>query len=161
VYPETYRFTQQRAFIPFNLPAAGIAAGMVASALLILRCTAVVGGSCPARAQTAIEPNGFGTTLDATNADWASSDTWNEELVGVNATGVWEWDIDPTHLNYTGTSYIRIFDEDELGGGGGAPYQTAASFNSQNAGTPSNRPILRLTLTSGQVIFVNQNGGLM
>lgn len=152
VFPELYRYTEQWAFMPFDLPTAGISAGMVASAQLILRCTATVGGGCHVHLYTAVDPNGFGATLDATHDDWASTETNSESVTFVNATGVFTWDLDPEHLSYTGISYLKLKNDD----GEGAPYQTAALFNSQNAGTPSNRPILRLTLRTGQVIFLQE-----
>lgn len=146
-----YTYTQRRGFIPFDLFAAGIGAGTVESAQLILRCTTVVGGSVPVQLRSAVDPNGFGATLDSTHADWASTQTFTEDTQIVDATGVWTWDVDPAHLSYTGPTYFSLFDEDE---GAGASFQTAAVFNSSEAGTPANRPILRLTLRTGQLIFV-------
>lgn len=145
-----YTYNEDRAFLSFDLPGAGITGG-VDAADLILRCTAVVGGGCTTRVYTAVDPDGWGTTLDATHDDWASTRTNDEGEQLVDATGVYTWPINPEHLSFTDRTYFSLYCVES----GGAPFQVAASFNSQNAGTPSNRPILRLTLSSGKVIYVN------
>lgn len=147
----TYTYNEDRAFLSFDLPAAGVTGGVIA-ADLILRCTTIVGGGCTVRAYTALDPDGWGTTLDATHDDWASTRTNNEYEQAVNATGVYTWPINPAHLSLSARTYFSLYCVESAG----APYQVAASFNSQNAGTPSNRPILRLTLSTGQIIFLQE-----
>ncbi len=141
--------------MPFDLPGAGISAGQVESAELILNCTTVVGGGCDVELLTSTI--GFGATLDAAQADWELDNYMPESTVDVSATGTYTWTLDPNSLSYSGISYLALWDTDE---GIGASFQTAAVFSSVQAGTPSNRPVLRLTLTSGQVIYINQSEGL-
>lgn len=146
-----YTYSQQRGFLPFDLSSFGLSLGRVESAVLILRCTTTVGGGATVQVRTAVDPNGFGATLDATHNDWISTQTYAEETQFVNATGFWQWNIDPAHLDYAGVTYFSLFNEDE---GAGSSFQTSSVFNSREAGTPENRPVLRLTLRTGQLIFV-------
>lgn len=145
-----YTYNQRYGFIPFDLVAAGVAAGTVESAELILRCTTVVGGGQTIWLRSSGDPNGFGATLDATQADWQSSRDFDHDTVVVHSTGVYSFNVDPAGLIYTGLTYFSLFPLEQ----GGAVFNQSASFNSNDAGTPSNRPVLRLTLFSGQVIFV-------
>lgn len=145
-------FTQQRVFLPFDLSSYGLDAGRVESATLILRCASIVGGGCIVRLSSATGASGFGATLDATNADWNSTNTYTEDELAVTSTGTKQWSIDPTHLDYGGVTYLRLKNIDE--GTSGPTWQTSATFNTTNDGTPEWRPLLRLTLRTGQLIFV-------
>lgn len=144
-----YTHTDRHGFLPFDLPGAGVTGGILAADLIVV-CVTVVGGGCPIRLKTAVDPNGFGATLDASHDDWASTTTYDEGYLDVNSTGTYTWAIDPTHLSLTGLSYCR-FSNDEAGTG--APYNKNVQFASTTAA--SNKPILRLTLGGGQVIFIN------
>ena len=145
-----YTLTQQYGFIPFDLAAAGIAAGTVESAALILRCTTIVGGGQDVLLRSSVDPNGFGATLDATNADWKSSRDDTHDLISVTSTGFHTFTVNPAVLSYSGITYFSLYPNLT----GSAPFQKSSAFNAKEAGTPSNRPVLRLTLFSGQVIFV-------
>lgn len=146
-----WAFNLRRAFTSFDLSAAGIAAGTVESAQLILNCTAIVGGSCPVQLMSD-SATGWGTTLDATHDDWISTRANVEDTLVVSSTGSGKtWNVNPNNLSYTGRTWFSLWNTDE---GISAPYQTSATFSTKEAGTPANRPILRLTLRSGQVIFV-------
>jgi hypothetical protein len=146
-----YTYTQRRGFLPFDLSAEGISPDSIESAQLILQCVTLVGGTSSIQLHSAIDPDGFGTTLQATNADWASSDTYLEDTESITSTGQYTWTIDPSHIDTTGVTYFRLRQEGE---GGSAIFFKSATFNSTTAA--SNKPILRLVLASGQVIFVNQ-----
>jgi hypothetical protein len=145
-----FTYNQRRIFMSFDLPGAGVAAGSVVAAQLILNCTVTVGGGCPCQLRSD-KVSGWGTTLDSTHADWASTQTSVEDTVFVAGAGTYTWNVNPANLSFVGRTWFSIWDTDE---GLPAPYQTSATFNSEDAGTPTNRPILRLTLASGQVIFV-------
>lgn len=144
-----YTFNTRRGFLRFDLSGAGISG--IASAQLILVCTSTVGGGGDILLLSAQDPDGFGTTLDATEADFISSNTYEESTVSVTSTGTKTWTIDPAHISVSGITYFRL---SLVGEYGEVPINNGALFNSQNAGTPANRPILRLVLSSGQVILV-------
>jgi hypothetical protein len=146
-----FTYNQKRGFLSFDLPGAGIDPSSVESATLILNCTTVVGGGCPVQLRSAVDPTGWGTTLDATHDDWASTKDVVEGTTVVTATGTQTWSVAPTSLSGTGRTFFSLFNEDE---GLGAPYQTGVTFNSSTAGTVANRPILRLVLRTGQVISI-------
>lgn len=146
-----FTYIQRRGFLPFDLSAEGISPGSIESAQLILQCTILVGSTSHIQLHSAIDPNGFGTTLEAIYDDWASSDTYLEDTVDIGSTGQYTWDIDPSHIDVTGVTYFRLRQQEE---GASAVFFKSVTFSSTTAA--SNKPILRLVLSSGQVIFVNQ-----
>lgn len=149
-----FQYNQRRAFWPFDLTGSGLSAGDVELAELILVCTIIVGGGNDMILTSAIGANGFGALLEATNGDWASTVTNLEDTLLVNATGTYTFSVNPANLDYTGVNYFRLKNAADDGmDSEDAPYQTGASFSSANAS--SNKPILRLTLRSGQVIIIN------
>lgn len=146
-----FTFNQRRAFMPFDLLSTGLSAGDVESADLIFIVQTVTGGGCPARVTSSGNAGGFGATLDATNADWASSDDNLETEIAINATGTYTVPVAVANLDFSGETYYRLMNAEE---GQGAMYDRGFTFSTGSAGTPSNRPILRLTLRTGQLIFV-------
>jgi len=146
----TFTYVQRLAFMGFDLSSSGITLGQVDFAELILRCVATVGGGNTLIVTSASDPNGFGATLSASNADWASTVINSEGTVDVFATGQYIIPVNKANIDFSGVTYYRLMNFNE---GDGAPYQTGATFNSVTA--TSNKPILRLTLFSGQIIYIN------
>lgn len=148
-----YTYNQRRAFLPFNLLATGLSVGDIDTATLIFTVATTTGGGCLARIKSANNTNGFGATLDASNADWSSTAQHTEGDVLVNATGVYSLAVAPANLDFTGTMYYRIMNSEE---GASSTYNQGFTLSSTTAAEP-NRPILRLVTFSGQVIFINAN----
>lgn len=136
-----FQFNQRRAFLSFDLTGSGLSLSLVTGADLILVCESLVGGGCPVRVTSAVDPNGWGLILDATNADWASTDDNVEGIVSVTATGLYTIPVNIMNINFSGVTYYRLMNDEE---GASAAYNQGARFFSRNAGTPSNRPILRI-----------------
>ncbi len=147
-----YQYNSRRGFLSFDLTSEGISPGSIETAELILVCSSIVGGGDTIRLSSATGGSGWGATLDSSQADYISTGTFDESDLAVNSTGTKTWAIDPDHIDATGVTYFRL---KNLSEGQPSPFSTAANFASQDNGTAANRPILRLTLFTGQVIFVN------
>jgi hypothetical protein len=145
-----YTYNTRRGFLAFDLTGLGL--GGIESAQLILVCASVIGGGQTMKLRSALDPNGFGATLDATSGDFTSTLTNDEGDLAITTTGTKTWTVNPANLDNNGVNYFRLqcLLEAEA-----APFSQGATFASQNNGTAANRPKLRLTFFSGQVIFVN------
>ncbi len=135
-----YTFNQKRGFLSFDLTGSGLTVDVVQTVQLILRVSAVTGGGSTFVLRSAIDPNGFGATLDATHDDWASTKTHDEQTMSITNTGVVTWTVDKTHINYGGVTYFSMENTLE---GTPSPYNSGITMNSREAGTPANRPVLR------------------
>ena len=153
-----YTFQTRRGFMSFDLSGEGISPGSIATAELILTATTIVGGGSNIELYTALDPDGFGATLDATEPDFSSSAVDFESALNVTTTGTKTWEVDPDHINATGVTYFCLRHQSEFTE---VPHNTGSLYASQTNATVGSRPILRLTLSSGQVIFVNQTGGIL
>lgn len=145
-----YTYNTRRGFLKFDLTGLGV--GGIEAAQLLLVCATVIGGGQTIKLRSATGGAGFGTTLDATSADFQSTLTYDEGDTAVTSTGLKTWTIDPTHIDTNGVNDFRLqcLLEQEP-----SPFSQGVTFASQENGTVANRPILRLTLTSGQIIFIN------
>lgn len=147
-----YTYNTRRGFLQFDLAAEGISPGSIESAELQLVCASVIGGGETFILRSAIDPSGWSTTLDASSADYQSTISVLEGSLAISTTGTKIWSVAPSSINTAGVTYFRLQVSDEAAV---APASKGATFASQNHGTAANRPILRLTLFTGQVIIVN------
>jgi len=140
-----FTYVQRRGFLSFDLSASGLTLPMISSATLILNCTSLNGGGCTVSVHSAIDPDGWGAALTASNADWKSTATKNEGTVDVFGTGLISVPVDKTNISYTGVTYYRLVNFNE---GEAAPYNTGAIFSAREEGL--NSPVLQLTTLAGQ-----------
>lgn len=145
-----FTYTTTRSFWKVDLSAEGI--GGIESAQLIVVATSITGGGDIIILSSATGGNGWGAVLDSTQADFASTIDFTEDSQMVGSTGTYTFTVDPAHIDASGITYFRFRVDNEANS---APYSKQVQFAAHDHGTPSSRPILRLTLFSGQVIFVN------
>jgi hypothetical protein len=130
-------YTRTRAFLKFNLSPLALTLAQIGVVTLRVYAKTVFSGPTIHRLRFGDAGDNWGALIDATDADWLSTDVYIEEEKLVNATGWWEFVVDKNHLNLSGMNYFRIATLNE----------TAVSYEyvdwySQNSAI--NKPVLRI-----------------
>jgi hypothetical protein len=135
----------------FDVPAAlpGLTVDGVASVELRAYCAALTSSGGTVTLQSATGASGWGPTLDATFADFTSTNTYIEDSLLVNSTGTKTFAVDKAHLDYSGITYFRMLFSAE---GSISPYYDGCLWVSADNGT--NQPVLVITLLDLTVIYV-------
>lgn len=145
----TYTFTQRRSYMKFDMSGEGLSLGDVDYVQLHTYCHSVFGGTHSYFLRHSLDPNGWGTTLEANQADFVSTADNLQDTLSIGSTGWKIWDVDKNDLDFTDWNYFRITTASP-----GVGSNNSAGFRTQNYGTASQRPFLRFTLVSGAVVNV-------
>ena len=133
-----FTYNQNRGFLPFDLLSTGLSVSQIESVDLIFTVVTLVGGGCTTLITSASNSNGFGATLDATHDDWASTTEHTETLYSITATGTYTIPMSVANLDFSGTMYYRMRNNDE---GAGAVYSQGFLFNSATAASRRRVPV--------------------
>jgi hypothetical protein len=120
--------------------------GDIDSVVFRAYCTSLDGVTATNRLRSATTVDNWGATLQANAADWNSTDVYLEDENTITGTGWWEFAVDKTHLDLSGTTYFRLSDIAENDGLDANVY-----WASQDAA--SNRPVLRITLLATAIVI--------
>lgn len=141
-------FSNTRTYMKFDMSSQGLAVGDVASVQLRMYCTAVSGGSQNVHCRSS--QTGFGTTLEATEADYLSTSTNIEGELDIGSTGYHYFDINKNNLTFSSWNYFRLASHAENSTGA----NQSLTFGSQTNSTTAYRPLLIFTLSSGAYVYV-------
>ncbi len=147
-------FNSNRLFFRFDLTGSGLILADLGSAIFQFNVTAVLGTDGHYTVRSDPGGNDWGTTIDATAADFTSTDTSLEWDSLINSTGIKSATVDPAHLNLNGWNYIRIGFANASGG------QKRITVNMQEATTQANRPQLILTKAGMSMMQLMGIGGV-
>lgn len=136
----TYTHTTQRGFMRFDTSSMP-AVGDITDVVLRLRCTGIAtAGGCDICLHSSTTDT-WGDDLDATEADFTSTDTNLEDTKSVTSTGSYDFDVDKNNLNDSGDTHFRLRTNNANSGEG-------ATFATQDHSTQSYRPQLIITYTT-------------
>jgi len=135
-------YTLYRSYFKFDLSALGLVVGDIDTVVFRVYCSFIVGAISTHRLRSTTTVDNWGTILEASEADWASTNAYNEDENTISVLEWYEFAVDKTHLDLSGTTYFRISDIEENG-----LVDSLVYYASQNAA--SNRPVLRITLRTG------------
>jgi len=120
---------------------------------LTFNISAVTGGS-QTHALLVDNSAGWGTTLDATQADFESTTTPTGDVNTISSTAKYSWRVPKQLLNYTGQTWFKLKKNDESEQG-----TKTIRVSSQNNATPANRPILTVVYKPAKLIKVSNHKG--
>lgn len=135
---DTYQNT--RAYLKFDLSASGLLLAQINAVALKVYAGAVYGTPSIHRLRSGSVSDNWGSVLQATEGDWASTDVNIEDEKLVDAVAWYEFAVAKGNLNLSGLTYFRISDTSE----GEADY-AYVSWTSQNATAATYRPKLKIT----------------
>lgn len=118
-------------------------------AALLLNVTAVSGGTQNHTIRTDAA-TGWGTTLDATQADFESTTTAAGDDVSITSNAKYRFRIPKAQLNYSGTTWFKLKKSNES-----EAATKTIRVSSQNNATPANRPALEVVYKTPKYLRVS------
>lgn len=149
-FGDTYTLT--RGFLKFDLSSWGLILSEIASVNLKINVGTVV-GSQTYNLRSATTSNNWGTTLDATQTDFESTNTNLEYSQIISTTGIKTFTVNKNNLDLSGFNYFRLAGTNE-----NTTITTNITFNSQNSST--NKPYLEFVMLDGGKFKIFPHAGI-
>lgn len=136
-------YTNTRWYTSFDTSTITAALADITSVKLYVNVTAITGTETY-RCRTDDGTDNWGTTVDASEADFNSTDTNLESDLSLSSTGWKSFTINKNNLDLSGTTWVRLASVNES-----TQEVKSLTIASQNNATASNRPYLEVVSSDG------------